>query len=121
MNRNYLLKVIEKNFFVLDKDELSREIADNPFFDQSLKNLVVEQSISLNDKEMFATHHSQVYETIKELLRKFSHNNYDYEQEKLADASLLVVSVYYHYSEICSSTAMYVFLRNVIKEKTLLA
>lgn len=33
MNRNYLLKVIEKNFFVLDKDELSREIADNPFFD----------------------------------------------------------------------------------------
>ena len=78
MNRNYLLKVIEKNFFVLDKDELSREIADNPFFDQSLKNLVVEQSISLNDKEMFATHHSQFYETIKELLRKFSHNNYDY-------------------------------------------
>lgn len=66
MNRNYLLKVIEKNFFVLDKDELSREIADNPFFDQSLKNLVVEQSISLNDKEMFATHHSQFYETIKE-------------------------------------------------------
>ena len=31
MDRNYLLKVIEKNFFVLDKDELSREIADNPF------------------------------------------------------------------------------------------
>lgn len=121
MDRNYLLKIIEKNFFVLDKDELSREIADNPFFNQSLKNLITEQNSSLNDKKMLPMYHSWLYETIVTLRQKFIYDDCDYEEEKIADASLLVVSAYYHYSAICSSTAMYGFLRNVIKEKILLA
>lgn len=120
MNRNYLLKIIEKNFFILDKNELSREIANNPFFNQNLKNLIAEQNISLNDKEKFAMYHSWFYGTIEELLQKFSYNSNEIAQEKLADASLLVVSAYYHYSAICSSATMYRFLRNVMKEKILL-
>lgn len=120
MDRSYLLKVIEKNFIIFDKDELSQKIAVSRGFDKTLKSLIEKQDDSLNDSKYLPVLHSWFFETVKELLKKIKRDKYFNEEEKLADMSLLVISIYYHYSAVCSPMVMYVFIRNVLKEKILL-
>ncbi len=120
MDRSYLLKIIEKTFMVFDKDELSQKIADNPLFDKRLKKYIQEQDSSLDNQEYLPIYHRRFYDTIMNLLRKFNREGYDFEQERQADAALLAISIYYHYSAICLPCLMYRFIREVLKEKILL-
>lgn len=120
MDRSYLLKAIERNFFIFDKDELSQKIANSQGFEERLKSLVERQAGCLNDSKYLSVQHALFYKTIEELLKKMKQNLYAHEEEMLADKSLLAISIYYHYSAVCLPTLMYVFIRNVLKEKILL-
>ena len=70
MDRSYLLKAIERNFFIFDKDELSQKIANSQGFEERLKSLVVRQAGCLNDSKYLSVQHALFYKTIEELLKK---------------------------------------------------
>lgn len=122
MDRSYLLKVIEKNFIIFDKDETSKRITDNCWFDESLRKLVQEQSCKLDTKELQGFLQAIFYKTTKNVLKRIKNDcNYFFEWEKIVDTSQLIISVYYHYSAVCEPVLMYDFIRKIMKEKILLA
>lgn len=123
MDRSYLLKVIEKNFIIFDKDETSKRIADNYWFDELLRKLVQEQSKELDEKELAGSLHIVFYKATANVLKRIKNDSYySYvEWEKIVDTSLLIISVYYHYSAVCEPALMYDFIRKIMKEKILLA
>ena len=121
MDRNYLLKIIEKNFIIFDKDEISKKITDNYWFDELLRKLVQEQSNKLDEEELRGSLHIVFCKATENILKRIRHDcNYSFEWEKIADTSLLIISIYYHYSAICEPVLMYNFIRKIMKEKILL-
>ena len=52
MTREYLLKVIEKHFWVLSKDEIAKQIANaNVDLPDSIRDMLVIQDAELNNEE----------------------------------------------------------------------
>ena len=121
MNRSYLLKIIEKNFIIFDKDETSKRIADNYWFDEFLRKLVQEQSCKLDKEEFRGSLHTTFCKATENVLKRIRNDrNYFFEWEKIVDTSLLIISIYYHYSAVCEPILMYDFIRKIMKEKILL-
>lgn len=119
MDRDYLLKIIEKNFILLTKDEISQKIAYSTYFDEDWKQLIKEQSEKLDDR--YCTHHYRKFDvTISKILCEIQNKPDLYQLMHIAEASLLVVSIYYHYSSVCFESSMYEFFRAILKEKILL-
>lgn len=127
MDRSYLLKIIEKNFIIFDKDETSKRIADNYWFDESLRKLVQEQSNKLDEDELRSSQHIVFYKATENILKRIKNDrNYFFIElekdvwEEIVDTSQLIISIYYHYSAVCEPVLMYDFIRKIMKEKILL-
>lgn len=134
MDKNYLLKIIKKNFIILSKDEISEKIGEISYFDPKsfLTQLIQQQNDKLDDEQYQGVLHSHFFDIVNQLITdlKKSANLFDYrmgtcgifnpQNASQADATQLVISVYYHYPAICLPELMYSFIRLVLKEKILL-
>lgn len=134
MDKNYLLKIIKKNFIILSKDEISEKIGEISYFDPKrfLTKLIRQQNNKLDDEQYQGLLHSYFFDVINPLVKDLKEDSCKFDPRKgacgifnprnasLADAAQLVISVYYHYPNICLPSLMYSFIRLVLKEKILL-
>ena len=124
MDKNYLLKIIKKNFIILSKDEISEKIGEISYFDPKsfLSQLICQQNDKLDDEQYQGVLHSHFFDVINPLVKDLKEDSsvFDPRNASRADAAQLVISVYYHYPAICLPSLMYSFIRLVLKEKILL-
>ena len=134
MDKNYLLKIIKKNFIILSKDEKKKKIGEISYFDPErfLTKLIRQQNDKLDDEQYQSLLHSYFFDVISRLAKDLKEDSYMFNRPKeiygifkplnadRADAAQLVISVYYHYPAICFPPSMYSFIRLVLKEKILL-
>jgi hypothetical protein len=125
MKREYLLKVIEKHFFVLSKEEIAEQIkADKLDFPDFLVNALETQDACLDDANRLKIINPYFCDAISDVRERI--NNLRDKQltvwgkEKLFDNTLLLISVYYHYSAVSFNNVMADFIRLVLLEKVLL-
>ena len=125
MTREYLLKVIEKHFWVLSKDEIAKQIANaNVELPDSIRDMLVIQDVELNNEEKRKIFHPYFCDAIGDARGEISL----WEQEKLTiwgceklfDSCLLLISIFYHYSAVLVPNVMADFLRVVLLKKILL-
>lgn len=122
--RTYLLKMIEKHFFVLSKDEVSNMEAGFELSDY-LVGMLKRQDANLNNEEKYLSllHPSfaQAEQEIVSRIEMLDKNKLNvWEQEKLFKDCLLFISIYYHYSAVLYPNVMANFLRLVLLKKILL-
>lgn len=126
MTREYLLKVIEKHFWVLSKDEIAKQIGDAKLL---LPDCFVEalqkQDPMLDDEEKRKYLHPLFYAAAEDIRASFDllgNVNFVavFDREKLFDRTLLVISIFYHYSAVLLPNVMADFLRDVLLKKILL-
>ena len=125
MTREYLLRVIDKHFWVLSKNEIADQIAA---VDLSLPDFVVnalqKQLFSLDDAEKIRVLHpyfSDAINTIREHIVSLDNDKLTiWGRENLFDETLLIISIYYHYSGVLLANVMADFLRLVLMKKILL-
>ena len=134
MDKNYLLKIIKKNFIILSKDEISEKIGEISYFDPKsfLTQLIRQQNDKLNDEQYQGVLHSHFFDIVNWLVKDLIEDSckfdprtgacgiFNPQKADRADAAQLVISVYYHYPAICFPPSMYSFIRLVLKEKILL-
>lgn len=125
MTREYLLKVIEKHFWVLSKEEIAAQIANaNVELPDFIRDMLVIQDVELNNEEKRKIFHPYFCDAIGDARGEISL----WEQEKLTiwgceklfDSCLLLVSIFYHYSAVLVPNVMADFLRVVLLKKILL-
>lgn len=127
MEREYLLKIIERNFFVLSKEEIADRINKSSLtISDTNKVCLKDQYPQLNEIEnrvflnpAFCDNVADLTHRISEISNKSSVNVL--KLEKIADDTLLLISIYYHYQAVLYDNIMLRFLRLVMKEKILLA
>ena len=125
MTREYLLKVIEKHFFVLSKDEISAQIKEAKL---KLPDFLVEaletQHLELDNEEKQRIFHPYFCDTIEEvrghIVSLEQENLTIWGRERLFDETLLFISIYYHYSAVLLPNVMADFLRLILMKKILL-
>lgn len=125
MTREYLLKVIEKHFWVLSKDEIAKQIANaNVELPDFIRDMLMIQDVELNNEEKRKIFHPYFCDAIGNVRGEISL----WEQEKLTiwgceklfDSCLLLISIFYHYSAVLVPNVMADFLRVVLLKKILL-
>lgn len=125
MTREYLLKVIEKHFFVLSKEEIAEQIGDAKlllpdWFVEALQK----QDPMLDDEEKRKYLHPLFYTAAEDIRASFdllgNVNFVVFDREKLFDRTLLVISIFYHYPAVLLPNVMADFLRDVLLKKILL-
>lgn len=125
MTREYLLKVIEKHFFVLSKKEIAEQIGDAKlqlpdWFVEALQK----QDPMLDDEERRRYLHPLFYAAVEDVRASFdllgNLNFLIWDREKLFDNTLLVISIFYHYPAVLLPNVMVDFLRDVLLKKILL-
>ena len=127
MERTYLLRVIEKHFFVLSKEEIAQKITEANF---KLPDFLVEalqkQDPRLNaisNLSMVNTSFTNALIEVKGHILNQNEKNClsdPMESEEIFDDTLLLISCYYHYSAIICMGAMVDFIRLVLTKKVLL-
>ena len=128
MTREYLLKVIEKHFWVLSKEEIAKQIAKNRvslYLPDYLVNMLQAQDEKLDNAPEFS---KQLHPLFCEACHKITEQIEEMEKgnltilgrEKLFDDCLLFISIYYHYSAVLLPNVMADFLRQVLMKKILL-
>lgn len=127
MERSYLLKVIEKNFWPLSAEEIAEQLATVPLnLPDFLKEMLKQKDASLCEQENLKNLHPlfcQALLTIEKSydeLAKEAHPNV-LRFEKLFDEALLMISIYYQYSAVLHSNVAAEFIRFVLQTKVLLA
>lgn len=126
MKREYLLKVIDKNFWVLSKDEISEQIDKiKSSLPDSVKTSLKTQNMVLasDGKKLFHPYFSEEISNIKQRILRETDCPFPnpLRMEVLFDQSLLLISIYYRYPEAMYDNVMAELLRLVLKEKILLA
>lgn len=126
MTREYLLKVIEKHFWVLSKEEIAAQISSEPLeLPYFITDMLKTQSEKLdNDSEYQKLLHPSFCEAghkIVEQIEAMEKGNLTiWGREKLFDDCLMFISIYYHYSAMLLPNVMADFLRVVLLKKILL-
>ena len=126
MKREYLLKVIEKHFFVLSKEEIAEQIKETHYF--KLPDFLVEalqtQDPRLNSISNLTTVHMVVAKTIDDVSKQISSQKadlcFDLNRDELRDDTLLLISIYYHYPAFVSNSLIADFIWQVLLKKILL-
>lgn len=126
MKREYLLKVIEKHFFVLSKEEIAEQIKETHYFE--LPDFLVEalqtQDQRLNSISNLTTVHMVVAKVIDDVSKRISAGKTDLylaqERDELRDDTLLLISIYYHYPAFMASSLAADFIQLVLLKKILL-
>lgn len=126
MNREYLLKVIEKHFFVLSKEEIAEQIAKTHYF--KLPDFLVEalqtQDPRLNSISNLTTIHMSIVKIIETLSKRISSEKanlcFDLERDELRDDTLLLISAHYHYPAFVTTSLFADFIQIVLLKKILL-
>ncbi|MBQ9034962.1 MAG: hypothetical protein IJ099_03245 [Alphaproteobacteria bacterium] len=125
MTREYLLKVIEKHFWVLSKEEIAAQIHETktslpPFLVEKLQAKMPELD-SEEKRKIFHPYFCDVIEEIRQKIASEEHENLTIlGREKLFDDCLMLISIYYHYSAVLLPNVMADFLRVVLMKKILL-
>lgn len=123
MDREYLLKVINKNFFLLNRDEIANAAKNNWIFRKQTTFLqfLQNQDSRLSDPEslrLFSPYFHSIVEEVSASIQRGRLNPIT--EIGYADTSLLILSAYNEYPAICSDSIMFAFIRLVLKEKILL-
>lgn len=127
MERQYLLKVIEKHFYVLSKEEIAQQITKADF---QLPDFLVEalqtQDVKLNAISNLSTLNEIFFKAMDDVRKRIfkqdvkSFHLDPLENESIFDDALLLISVYYHYQATIGTAATADFIRLVLIKKTLL-
>ena len=126
MERKYLLKVIEKHFFVLSKDEIAKQIVSETL---ELSYFIIDHLVKQSEKLDNAQEYQKIFHPLfceagLKIMKKINDmekgNLSIFDREKLFDDCLLFISIYYHYSAVLYPIAMADFLRLVLTTKILL-
>lgn len=125
MNREYLLQIINTNFHsvLLSKDEIAQKVKQNSYFKEYevISELLERQDAQLNNIDRQPFLHIYYWELVKSIMDAIRKADLSPKDENtIADAALLVISIYKEYSAVCHPFLMYSFLRLVLKEKILL-
>ncbi len=120
MDREYLLKVIEQKFFVLDKEQIAQKVENNISFAQSqLTPLFQKQDPKLDDTRL----HKYLHACFFDVFQKFKQNLEKARSIKSladsADTAVLIISIYYHYPQICTPLLMFEILHEIFRSKLL--
>lgn len=127
MKRDYLLKVIDKNFWPLSKEEIAKQLStvslNLPDF---LKSFLRQQDASLSAIENLKNFHPYFYEAVQTVERRVDVlvekvHPCPMDMEKLFDEALLIISIYYHYPAVLHNSIMAEFIRFVLRTNVLLA
>lgn len=127
MKRDYLLKVIDKNFWPLSKEEIARQLSNVKLnLPDFLKEFLQREDDSLHTMENLKNFHPYFCEAIRTIedrvdrLVEDRHPNPIY-LGQLFDEALLAISIYYRYPAVLYSNVMAEFIRFVLGTKILLA
>lgn len=125
MTREYLLKVIEKHFWVLSKDEIAKQIANaNVELPDFIRDMLVIQDVELDNEENRRILNPLFHDVIENIRGEITLLEKDQlfcrRREKLFDNCLLLISIFYHYSAVLIPNVMADFLRVVLLKKILL-
>jgi len=126
MNRQYLLKVIEKHFFVLSKEEIAEKIKDSHYF--KLPDFLVDalqtQDQRLNSVSNLTMVHmivAKVFDDISKLIAEQKLDLcFDSDRNDLRNDALLLISIYYHYFAFVTDAVIADFIQLVLVKKILL-
>lgn len=126
MDRQYLLKVIEKHFFVLSKEEIAEKIKDTRYF--KLPDFLVEalqtQDPRLNAVSNLTTVHMIVTKVFEDVSKHIAGQKLDLcfslDRNELREDVLLLISIYYHYSAFVTDALIADFIQLVLVKKLLL-
>lgn len=126
MTRDYLLKVIDKNFWPLSKDEIAQQLSTVPLnLPDFLKEILRQEDESLSAPVNLKNFHPYFYEALRtvenrlEALGEQMHPN-PLQLEKIFDEALLIISIYYRYPAVLFSNTMAEFIRFVLRTNVLL-
>lgn len=127
MERKYLLKVIEKHFFVLNKEEIGQQITKTDF---KLPDFLVKALQTQDDKlnaisnlSQLTEHFAKAINNVRNRILKQNEKSLHFdplENEGIFDDALLLISIYYHYSAAMGSAVTADFIRLVLLKKVLL-
>ena len=126
MDRKYLIRIIEKNFIVLEKEELSIKIKDaGVILPQVVVSLVCEQSKELADPENLKNYYPYFHDEVQDVLKKIKTQeevgwNSPLYLEKISDRALVLVSIYYHYPAAFDDSTIALLIQKVMMNKVLL-
>ena len=125
MDREYLLQIINTNFHsvLLSKDEIAQKVKQNSYFKEYevISELLERQDAQLNNIDRQPFLHIYYWELVKSIMDAIRKADLSPKDENtIADAALLVISIYKEYSAVFYPFLMYSFLRLVLKEKILL-
>ncbi len=103
-----MLRLLKKNYTLLDKDEISAAIDGNSFFDDEFQRLVKNNSPLLNDKESLPKFHKMCYNLVETLIGKFDDcKKSEYQLVKIIDTVVLILSLYNAYSAVTCPSLIY--------------
>jgi hypothetical protein len=125
MKREYLIKVIEKHFFVMSKSEIAEfsGITDLSL-SESMKSLLQTADYELFKKENLCLNNAGFQPIVKSLIDTIVSKRTDTDMllyEKTFDECLFLISVYYHYPAVLSNLLIAGLIRAVLRHNILLA
>lgn len=126
MERAYLLKVIDKHFWALSKEEIAAQATSNNFgLPEFLIEALQKQDAKLDNTEnlkLFHPYFTDVVNEVREGIISADENRHNTpkQRERLFDQSLWLISVYYRYSAVMNNTLIADFIRLILMRKVLL-
>ena len=127
MTREYLIKVIDKYFWVLSRQEISEQIpTSNIALPDFLLSYLKQQHDILNDISKRSAFQHYFYDAVDVTSRLITCETKQtlpnpLKMEKMFNEALLLISIYYHYQAVMLPNTMAAFIRLILKEKILLA